>query len=134
MEKLEFDLTTQKGLIQTQKTIEILKEQPQFIEKTVGASATLDIDIEEMLKDLTNMISNLIEKIFDLFDDTKKLEKQMELAIKTIEISKAAGAKSIDITLNSKSEGKLKVFLKEIDAKIGGKFEKDNTITYHIKF
>ena len=52
MEKLEFDLTTQKGLIQTQKTIEILKEQPQFIEKTVGASATLDIDIEEMLKDL----------------------------------------------------------------------------------
>lgn len=58
----------------------------------------------------------------------------MELTIKTIEISRAAGAKSIDITINSKNGGSLKLYLKKIDATIGGELKKDNTITYSIKF
>ncbi|MFV8269289.1 hypothetical protein ACNQGP_05040 [Flavobacterium sp. GT2N3] len=58
----------------------------------------------------------------------------MEMVIKTIEICKATGAKSIDITLNSKNGGKLKLFLKKIDATIGGKLKKDNTIIYNTKF
>lgn len=98
------------------------------------AGLTLDVDIEGTIKELINMVSRFFDRIFDLFDDSKKLEKQMELAIKTIEICKASGAKSIDITLNSKCGGKLKLYLKEIDATIGGQFKKDNTIVYNIKF
>lgn len=132
MENLKFDLTTKDGLIDTQKKLINLKESPMMIEATAGA--TLIVDFEGMVKDFTNMISNFIDRFFDLFDDTKKLEKQMELAIKTIEISRLAGAKSIDITLNSKSKGKLKAYLEEIDATIKGEFKKDNTITFTIKF
>ena len=129
MEELKFDLTTQDGLTSTQNQLKSLgKSNP----KVVGA--TMTIDIEDMFKDLTNIISKFIDRFFDLFDDTKKLEKQMELAIKTIEISRAAGAKSIDIIINSKNKGKLETYLKKIDAKIGGKLEKDNSITYSIKF
>jgi hypothetical protein len=128
MDNLKFDLTTQEGLINTEKTLKILKKS------NIVNRATLSIDFEGMFKDLTNLISNSINRLFDIFDDTKKREKQMEIAIKTIEISRAAGAKSIDITLNSKSEAKFKLHLKEIEAKIGGKFEKDNTVTYSIKF
>jgi hypothetical protein len=45
-----------------------------------------------------------------------------------------AGAKSIDITLNSKNGGNFKLYLIKIDATIGGQLKKDNTITYNIVF
>lgn len=137
MEKIKFDLTNQQGLISALAKLKILNThglKQQTYMQTRGAKITFEIDIEKMFEDLTNMISTLIETLFDLFDDTKKLEKQMELATKTIEISRAAGAKSIDITVNSKNEDKLKLFIEEIDATIGGKLKKDNTITYSIKF
>jgi hypothetical protein len=130
MDNIKFDLTTKEGLINTQEKLKVLKSLNAG--KTIGA--TISIDFEGMFRDLTNMISNFIDRIFDLFDDTKKLEKQMELAIKTIEVSRASGAKSIDITINSKSDAKLKLFVEEIDAEITGKISKDNSITYQIKF
>lgn len=129
MEELKFDLTTQEGLISAQNQLKSLRKSNQLVK-----GATMTIDIEGMFKDLTDMISKFIDRFFDLFDDTKKLEKQMELAIKTIEISRAAGAKSIDIIINSKNKGELETYLKNIDAKIGGKLEKDNSITYIVKF
>jgi hypothetical protein len=123
MDNLKFDLTTQNGLINAQDQL-----------KNLTTGLTFIFDIEGMFRDFTNMISKFFDRLFDLFDETKKLEKQMELAIKTIEICRAAGAKSIDITINSKNEGNLKLYLKEIKATIGGEYKKDNTITYSIKF
>ncbi|MDN3494209.1 hypothetical protein [Winogradskyella bathintestinalis] len=136
MENLKFDLTTQDGLINTQEDLKKLINHRNTTGEiiTVTDNLTLDVDIEGMFKNLINMISMIFKGFFNLFDDTEKLEKQMELATKTIEIARAGGAKSIDITLNSKNEGNLNLLLKKIDAKIGGKVEKDNTITYSIKF
>jgi hypothetical protein len=128
MDNTKFDLTTQEGLISAQQQLKDLKTSSKI------AGLTIDVDIEGIVKELINAISRAFDRVIDLFDDTKKLEKQMELAIKTIEICKATGAKSIDITLNSKNGGSLKLFLKKIDATIGGELKKDNTITYNIKF
>lgn len=127
MDNLKFDLTTQSGLISTQDQLKHLKSHAKM-------AKVLHINIDEMFKELINMISKFVDRFFDLFDDTKKLEKQMELAIKTIEICRAAGAKSIDITLNSKNGANFKLYLNKIDATIGGQFKKDNTITYNIIF
>ena len=127
MENLNFDLTTQTGLLNINK-------QLRDLERRSNLGITIDFDIEGLLKDLLAQVLSPIHKIIDLFDDTKKLEKQMELAIKTIEVCKAAGAKSIDITISSKNEGRLKLHLKQINAVIGGEYKKDNSITYGIKF
>jgi hypothetical protein len=128
MEKLKFDLTTQEGLISTQQKLKVLKTNSKIL------GVIIDVDIEGIVKELINMISRIFDRLFDLLDDTKKLEKQMELALKTIEIARLAGAKSIDITLNSKNDGNFKLYIKKIKATIGGELKKDNTITYSIKF
>ncbi len=148
MEKIVYDLTSQSGLVDTKGKLQQI--QPIAIARQAtpealsiktsgavpGATATvnIDIDIEGPIEKLIDFFKNFVDRFFDVFDDTKKLEKQMELAIKTIEISRAAGAKSIDITINSKNETGLKLHLKEIDATIGGHFKKDNSITYSIIF
>jgi hypothetical protein len=70
MDKLKFDLTTQNGLISTQDELKHLKSHAKF-------AKAFDINIDEMFKELINMISKFVDRFFDLFDDTKKLEKQM---------------------------------------------------------
>ena len=127
MEKLQFDLTNQEGLINARNKL-------KYLENSQKMRLQMKINLKGIFHDFTDMISNFINRFFDLFDDTKKLEKQMELAIKTIEISRSLGAKSIDITINSKNESKLKSFIVEIDAEISGELSKDNTITYSIRF
>lgn len=156
MEKQSYDLTNQPGLVDAQRKLINLKQSvivrnteteglPDGVTTTfngahasaktvAGATATIDVDIEGMFEGLIGTFKNFINRFFDLFDDTKKLEKQMELALKTIEVARAAGAKSIDITINAKNGAGLSLYLKKIDAKIGGKVKKDNTITYTIVF
>ena len=99
-----------------------------------GTETTLEMDIKGILKELTDFTKHVFDRILDLFDDTKKLQMQMDLAIKTIEIARAGGAEKIEITLNSKNSGALELYLEESEAKIGGKYEKDNSMTYVIEF
>ena len=139
MENLKFDLTTKKGLEKLKDDLKNGSLNSSIISSLlpihgINATARVDIDIEGMVENITNMIKDIFDKLIGLFDDTKKLESQMTLAKQTIEIARLSGAKSIDITINSKNKGKLSAFVEEIDGTISGKYEKDNSITYKIIF
>jgi hypothetical protein len=131
-ETLKFDLTTQEGLMSTQSELTHLTKQLEAAKILNGISYS--IDINEIFKDLFNMIGEFVNRFFDLFDENKRLLKQMEIAKQVIEVARAAGAKSVDITINSKNKGNLEMFVEQIDGTITGAFEKDNTITFHIVF
>lgn len=140
MEDLKFDFTTKKGLNKTQNALSSMLTSGYLLGLTAtrtskdGTETILEMDIKETLKELTDFVKHVFDRILDLFDDTKKLQMQMDLAIKTIEIARAGGAEKIEITLNSKNSGALELYLEESEAKIGGKYEKDNSMTYVIEF
>lgn len=130
MNNIHFDFTTYEGLLNAHKSLEDLDHSSKMHKSgKLGA-----FFIHDIFKNLFSFVSQIVDRFFDLFDDTKKLEKQMEAAQKTIEYCRAAGAKSIEITINAKNNSKLKVYLTVIDAKIGGELIKDNTIKYVVIF
>ena len=140
MEDLKFDFTTKKGLNKTQNALSSMLTSGYLHGLTAtrtskdGTETTVEMDIKGTLKELADFVKHVFDRILDLFDDTKKLQRQMDLAIKTIEIARAVGAEKIEITLNSKNSGALELYLEESEAKIGGKYEKDNSMTYVIEF
>ena len=140
MKKMEFDLTNKDGILNIENQLKQFKRKNVYHQNaqlgtvTSGATATIDINIEGILKSLIDGTTSLLNRILDLFDGAKKLERQMELAKETIKVSRELGAKSIDITIDTKNKASLKGYVKEIDANLEAKIQNGNKITYNIKF
>jgi len=135
---MEFDLTSKEGLSNIKDQFEGF-QSPKFKNKqritaVQGAKATIDIDIEGILSGLFEMTSNFINRFFDLFDTSKKLEKQMELAKETIRVSRELGAKSINITIDSKNKAELKAFVEQLNGDLKAKHQSGSKITYNVEF
>lgn len=135
---MEFDLTSKEGLSNIKDQFEGF-QSPKFKNKqritaVQGAKATIDIDIEGILSGLFEMTSNFINRFFDLFDGSKKLEKQMELAKETIRVSRELGAKSINITIDSKNKAELKAFVEQLNGDLKAKHQSGSKITYNVEF
>lgn len=125
MEKIKFDLSDRKGLENTIITLENLKKNQEVI---AGLTATIDF------KHLIDFVQNILNRLLDLFDSSKKLEKQMEIAKETIRVSRELGAKSIEITIDTKNKAELKAHIEEVDAVLKGKIQNGNKLTYIINF
>lgn len=128
MDELKFDVTTEQGM---KDTISLLKKRATNSVAS-GAIGSVKIDID--FKPLLDFLSQIYNRIIDLFDDTKKLEKQMEFAKQTIKFAKELGAKSIELTIDTKNSNSLSAFIKEINAKVEVKVETGSKTTYNIQF
>lgn len=123
MENLKFDLTNEEGI---RKSIMVLERESQLA--TVGAFKSISF------KPFFEFVGNLLNRFVDLFDSSKKLETQMELVKKTIEMCRKLGAKRVEIIIDKRNYSSFKAHIEEIDATAKASNDKGGKMTFIVDF